>query len=313
MINNCTKCNYSWEFNTHVNFLIPLYKSLKDIDDLIIFLKNFENKIKSKVKLTLVSDGETREDLILIENKVQKNFSLTKIELTRNFGVSAAIHAGLNNSNACFTVVCGSDLQEPIELYEEFIDLMLKSNYQLVIGAREYRKEKGFIYFFSKIYWILYKSFISPIAPLGGFDVFAVTESAKKLIKILKEEHTFILPQLDWLGIEKKYVFFTREKRKNGRSSWSIMQKVKLFFNIFLNFGNLFYKIIQYNFILLTTGLIGIYLFKKVDVLFNIFIIFSFIQVISILFVNSILLLNINSKINNRPTYVIKNITKFNL
>jgi hypothetical protein len=55
----------------------------------------------------------------------------------------------------------------------------------------------------------------------------------------MEEKNTNITAQIDWLGFSREYVFFDRVSRKNGKSSWKLSRKIKLFMDSFYGFTEL--------------------------------------------------------------------------
>ena len=224
----CKTCEDSHEIS--VDFIVPLYKSLRHIPDLFERINQLSNEIGVRTSLVVVFDGpdfET-EDAIKMHKELVA-FPVKTVVLSRNFGVGPALLAGLSESEACISMCFGSDLQEPKNLFLDFFSLICDDKADIALGNRRSREDPFMSRAGAAFYWAIYRRFIDPEIPKGGFDVFAMNKNAKTALVELVELNTSITSQIGWIGFRKSYVPFDRESRKIGKSSWTLRKKIKLF------------------------------------------------------------------------------------
>ena len=81
--------------------------------------------------------------------------------------------------------------------------------------------------------------------PIGGFDFFVIDKKVAKLLIDIKEKNSSITCQISWAGFNKKLLYYSRKKRKTGKSSWTISKKIKLFVDSFMAFSIFPLRLIQ--------------------------------------------------------------------
>lgn len=263
-IGNC-RCGQSFSDSSTVHFeaIVPMYKSVDHVPELVDYLDKLSERITGKLFVTFVIDGNddgTTEVLTEFKN-TDRTWDCKIIQFSRNFGVGPALIAAFENSNSCASVAFGADLQEPLELLLEFQKLLANPDLNLVLGVRKSRNDPTISKMFSKIYWRLYSRFISPDTPKGGFDVCGLSKNAKNALASMHEKNTNITAQIDWLGFTRQYIEFDRKPRSFGKSTWSFGKKLRLFFDSFYGFTDLPIRIMQ-----LTSGL-GVILFSILGLL----------------------------------------------
>jgi glycosyltransferase involved in cell wall biosynthesis len=242
------RCGLDWdaEENLHFEAVIPMYKSKDEIASLFEYLNQLSKTLPCKLNIAFVLDGDVDGSEEEIRKNSDNNFFQWRIvKLSRNFGVGPALMAGFDTSNACIVAAFGADQQEPKELFEEFVQILGNPNVHIALGVRRTRQDDYLTQFFAKIYWFLYKKLISPELPRGGFDVCAFSAESRAVLTSLKEKNTNITAQIDWIGFERIYVYFDRQRRSQGKSKWKFSRKVKLFFDSFYGFTDLPIRIMQ--------------------------------------------------------------------
>jgi hypothetical protein len=240
-----------------------MFKSVDHVPGLVDYLNNLSEMIAGKLFVTFVVDGNVdgTTEVLMRHVRNDRKWDSKIIQFSRNFGVGPALIAAFEQSNSCVSIAFGADLQEPLELFLEFQNLLKNPELNLALGVRRSRNDPAISKMFSKIYWKLYSRFISPNTPKGGFDVCGISKSAKRALVSMHEKNTNITAQIDWLGFSRQYIEFDRKPRNFGRSTWSFGRKMRLFFDSFYGFTDLPIRIMQ-----LTSGL-GVLLFSVLGLL----------------------------------------------
>jgi glycosyltransferase involved in cell wall biosynthesis len=231
MNSNCEVCQRDLEIHDiSVDFIVPLYKSAEHIKELFERVNEMSSDFDEIVSLVLVMDGpdeNTEREIAL--HKACLKVQLSVLVLSRNFGVGPALLAGLSESKACVSMCFGSDLQEPASIFKTFFEMLRSNEADIALGNRLSREDPFLSKLGAAVYWWIYRRFINPAVPKGGFDVFALNRQARCTITELRELNTSITSQIGWIGFRQKYVPFHREARAVGKSSWTIIKKAKLF------------------------------------------------------------------------------------
>lgn len=258
----CTRCRDSKNSDqTHLEYMVPLYKSASHIEHLFTRISLLSKSIPINSKVTLILDGEDRDiELAIHENAQILSLDVDIIVLSRNFGVGPALMSGMNASESCMTLCFGSDLQEPQELFEQFVEILSKNRCDIVLGSRVSRDDPFVTRVGAKLYWWAVRRFINEESPTGGFDVFGINYVARKALCSLPELNTNITSQISWIGFRKQFIEFHRLARIDGKSSWTFMRKVRLFWDSLYGFTNLPVSVVT------ITGLVGTFIFLCLSV-----------------------------------------------
>jgi hypothetical protein len=227
---DCAVCGREFSLRPHLSIVVPMFKSEAHIPGVLAYIGRINSAVPGGVSVTFVIDGSPeRERFLLPDLLSQLEFPAQVIRLSRNFGVGPALHAALGRCGGCATVVFGSDLQEPEELFVDFSRRILLDGVDVTLGQRASRDDPFMMKLFARFYWWVNRKFLTNDTPKGGFDVFGLSRRARDALVSLPELNTNITSQLQWIGFDREYVPFHRRARQSGKSTWTMKRKVKLF------------------------------------------------------------------------------------
>ena len=300
------------------SIVIPVYKNELNlpitipyvIDNLTLF-DNYD------IELVLVNDGSPDNSIEIIREYKKKYQELIKvISLSKNFGQAAAIRCGFDVSTGDVIGVISADLQDPFELFVEMLKEW-ENGYKIVIATRSQRNEKNISIVFSRIFHKIVKKFVNKDYPDGGFDFFVIDKSIKEEYSQIDLVPAFPQLLLLSLGHKRKFIEYTREERKKGKSAWTLQAKIDLAIGVLVYFSDFPLKIVLFGGCIL---LISSSIFIIVDILLLVTKILNFNIIIDIgamlLFFISIILIALgivgeyiyyNFKISKKyPAYIIE-------
>lgn len=227
---NCAVCNRSLKDGPHLAVVVPMFRSQEHIPNVMHYIEGLNSAVPGGVMATFVIDGSPEDERSILPELINRlPFPSQIIRLSRNFGVGPALHAALEKSGGCATVVFGSDLQEPAELFEIFAQKIIVDGLDVVLGQRTSRDDPFSMKLFASFYWWVNRKFLANDTPKGGFDVFGLSKRAREALVLLPELNTNITSQLQWIGFDREYIPFQRRARQSGKSTWTMKRKVKLF------------------------------------------------------------------------------------
>lgn len=226
----CQVCGLGLVAEPHATLVVPVFKSEDHISEVFSFASKIGNVIPAGVSLVFVDDGSPDRSVerIHIESTLN-SLPVTVLRLSRNFGSGPAVHAGLGYSQGCATVVFGSDLQEPEELYVEMIKEIIGGKADVCLGQRTSREDPFGMKLASISYWWFSRKFLNGQTPKGGFDVFGLSRSARQSLVNLQELNTSLTSQIQWIGYKQLLIPYERRARLSGTSTWTMRRKMKLF------------------------------------------------------------------------------------
>ena len=207
-----------------------------------------------KISVLFIDDGSKDNTAVLIEKNIGGKANYSALFLSRNFGHSQAITAGLQeagNSNADAVFIIDGDLQDPPELLPAFLR-KVKEGYDVVYGIRRNRKEGFLKQICYKVYYRLQHRFTSISMPLDAGDFSLITKRIVTILNSLPEESRYIRGLRSWAGYKQAGIQYERCERLHGKSKYSLGALFKLAFNGIFNFSELPIRFI------VVTGIISI-------------------------------------------------------
>ncbi len=209
-----------------ISVVIPLLNESKLVVRLL-------NEVFANLKVTgepyevvCIDDGSKDSTLDKLLKIREEEKALKVISLSRNFGLQAAITAGLEYAKGDFVVMMDGDFQDPPDLIPVLLKKLKDSNADIVSAIREQRNEK----FTRRLYINIFHQVFSQIseeeqiANTGNFSIL----NRKALSAILKfSERNRYLPGIrNFIGFKHEFVTYDRPDRLEGEAK---MSRRKLF------------------------------------------------------------------------------------
>lgn len=210
------------------SLVIPVYQNEKNL------LPTFERVLSLKTALpahiglevVFVDDGSSDGSRKILKEMAETNQSWVSVYyLSRNFGQTPAIQAGLALAKGNCVGIISCDLQEPIEIFLTLLKEWEKGS-KFLIAFREKREEGWLHQNLSSVFWWMIRRFAFSCFPPGGYDCCLLDREVVEVVKSMQEKNTNIFALLYWLGFSPKKIPITRQKRKLGHSQWTFIKKI---------------------------------------------------------------------------------------
>ncbi len=205
-----------------ISFVFSFKNEEKNLEELVKRVDNAVKKLSNyDYELIFVNDDSDDNSEKLLLN-LQKNFSITLINMSRTFGVGPCVLAGFKHAKGDCVVYMDSDLQDPPEIIVKLIEEYEKGA-EIVHTVRSKRLgESKFKLFITKIAYkiINFLSDINLPTEAGDFKLI----SKKALTKILeqKEFRPYIRGLSVWVGFKQAYVEYVRDARNEGNTKFPL-------------------------------------------------------------------------------------------
>jgi glycosyltransferase involved in cell wall biosynthesis len=210
------------------SLIIPVYCNEESIPELLEALCGLHVRTEESLEVLFVVDGSPdRSYSVLRECLPDMPFASQLLLHSRNFGSFAAIRSGLSAARGRHIAVMAADLQEPIELIEQFYRALLRDEADVIVGTRSARTDPLGTRIASGLFWWLYRKLVQPEIPPGGVDVFACNQQFRNELLAMGEANSSLIGQIFWLGMRRKAIPYARQPRRHGRSAWSLSRKLK--------------------------------------------------------------------------------------
>ena len=125
-----------------VSVVVPFFNEEALVNEFIDRINAAVTAIGQPVEVIAVDDGSSDNTLALLLVCREKNPGIKIVSLSRNFGLQAAIQAGIEHARGDYVIVMDGDLQDPPELIPELIDNITGHDADILVGRRVSRKEK---------------------------------------------------------------------------------------------------------------------------------------------------------------------------
>jgi glycosyltransferase involved in cell wall biosynthesis len=229
------------------SLVIPVYRNEENLPRLLSELHRLRQMVPGEFEVVFVVDGSPDRCLeILRERLPHAGFRSQLIALSRNFGSFAAIGAGLAQARGTRIAVMAADLQEPIELAQQFYQILGEGKADIVFGVRGKRSDPWHSELAANLFWKLYRRLVIHDMPEGGVDVFGCTSEVRDHLMELQGIESNLIALLFWIGYRREYVVYERQQRLEGKSAWTLGKKLRYSLNSVFNFTDLPIQILLY-------------------------------------------------------------------
>ncbi|KGG03094.1 Glycosyltransferase [Prochlorococcus marinus str. MIT 9321] len=210
------------EISNLISIIIPVFNESESIGFLLDEVKSVMQTNELNFELIVVNDGSQDNTQTVIEEIALKMKELSVISLRKNYGQTAAMSAGFDNSNGNIVVTLDGDLQnDPNDIPKLIAELNL--GYDLICGWRFDRKDKLLN---RKIPSKIANKLIASVTGLKLHDYGCSLKAFKKEIiddiKLYGELHRFLPVLANIEGAQIKEIKVNHRSRKYGRSKYGI-------------------------------------------------------------------------------------------
>lgn len=220
----------------HLCLIIPAYNEEKHIVGNMERLMAYLDAQGIAFSLLLVDDGSRDGTWLSLKSIAAKDARASCLRLSRNFGKEAAISAGLRHAKGDYFLVMDSDLQHPPECIPEMLALAAEGNVDIIDGVKRSRGQESFLYKRCAL------SFYAILRWLTGLDFNNSSDFkllSKKVVDELNnftESRLFFRGIVEWVGFQRKTVYFDVRESTRGGSSFNLYKRVKLSFDAILSY-----------------------------------------------------------------------------
>ncbi len=210
-----------------ISIVIPVYNEEENIFRLYSELKKTLSKLKKSYELIFIDDGSTDKSFNILNEIHEKDKNVKIIKFRKNFGQTAAISAGFENSEGDIIITMDADLQNDPKDIPRLMN-KISEGYDVVSGWRKGRKDPLLMKKIpSKISNFLTRELTGVKIHDSGCTLKAYKKEALKNIELYGEMHRFIPAILSWKGFKVSEIPVTHNARKFGKTkygAWRIMK-----------------------------------------------------------------------------------------
>jgi len=208
---------------TDISIVVPLYNETESLPELCDWIQRVMNQHRFNYEILLIDDGSTDGSWDSIQQLSQANGHIKGIKFNRNYGKSAALNIGFQNSSGSVVITMDADLQDSPEEIPVLYRMIEEDGFDLVSGWKKKRFDplsktipsRFFNYVTRKISGIELHDF--------NCGLKAYNQRVIKSIDVYGEMHRYIPLIAKWQGftnISEKTV--THQPRKYGVTKFGL-------------------------------------------------------------------------------------------
>ncbi len=174
-------------------------------------------------ELIFVNDASSDQSLsVLLEHKKADN-AIRILNMSRPFGVSPCVMAGLEHSTGDVVAYMDADLQDPPEVIPDLLDAWRKQGVDVVHTVRRRRKgESSFKLWLTRLGYAILHRTASIRLPVEAGDFKLLSRRAVNHLVRLREHQPFTRGLVCWIGFPSAIVYYDREPRFAGTTKFAI-------------------------------------------------------------------------------------------
>ncbi|MEI6059279.1 MAG: glycosyltransferase family 2 protein [Bacteroidota bacterium] len=307
--------------NLEISVISPVYGAASLLPELVARIDKTLSKITSEYEIILVEDNSPDNSWEIINQIVETNDRVVGLSLSRNFGQQNALTAGFDYATGDYIITLDCDLQDEPENIEYLYHKALEG-YEIVFASRVDRQD-GFIkktasfLFYKVLGYLTETQQDNSIANYILYSRKAVDAMAKM------GDYYRYYPMLNkWVGFKSVKLSISHAKRKdNMLSSYTYRKRLRLAFSTIVAFSDKPLRLILglgFIFVLLSLSVALILVVRyitmghEVSGWLSVFLSIWFLSGITTITLGliGIYIGKIFETVKNRPTYLIKGITR---
>ncbi|MGE0527788.1 MAG: glycosyltransferase family 2 protein, partial [Bdellovibrionales bacterium] len=208
--------------------VLSFYNEEDVLNELISRLRAvFQDQLRfspQEYELIFVNDRSKDRSLEILHEEAQKFPDIRIINMSRNFGVSPCVMAGMEYASGEFVVYMDADLQDPPELIPEMVRLFESERADVVHTRRLSREgETRFKMGLTKLGYLILNRFSSIEIDRNVGDFKLLSRQAVKHLIQLREHRPFVRGMVKWVGFRQVFLNYNREARFAGDTKFPVL------------------------------------------------------------------------------------------
>jgi len=219
---------HSTEARQLLSVVMPVFGEGVHLPAFLAAVRTSLDQCNLPYELVLVDDGSPDDTWQTITVEAKSCHALRGLRLSRNFGKESALCAGLEHARGDAVIVMDADGQHPPSLIPDMVRMWQSSGADIVEAVKRRRGRESLS---SKIgaqlfYFILNK--LSGFHFKGASDFKLMNRKAVDAWLKMHERNVFFRGMTVWMGFTTVQIPFEVVPRSAGRSTWSVLKRLKL-------------------------------------------------------------------------------------
>lgn len=175
-------------------------------------------------EMIFVNDASTDRSRELLAAEAAKEGDIVLLNMSRNFGVSTCVLAGMEHATGDAVVYMDADLQDPPEVIPQMLDVYRqRPTVEVVHTVRLSRAgESSVKLLITRLGYMILRHFATIELQIEAGDFKLLSRRALNQLVALKEKRPYLRGLVSWIGFEHATVKYNREARYAGETHFYI-------------------------------------------------------------------------------------------
>lgn len=206
----------------------PVYNEEALLEEFCVRMIEVLESLGEPFELVLVNDGSRDRSPEILQRMNDRDQRIKVINFSRNFGMQAALTAGLDYASGQAIIIMDTDLQDPPEVVPQLI-AKWREGYQLVYAQRAERAgETWFKKFTASAFYRLIDKITSIQIPVDTGEFRLLDRKVVDAITQMREYNRFMRGLSVWVGYKQTGVTYERDARKAGETKFPLKKMWRL-------------------------------------------------------------------------------------
>ncbi len=178
-------------------------------------------------ELIFVNDASTDDSEAVIRAHAEGTDDIRIINMSRNFGVSPCVLAGMEHATGDVVVYMDADLQDPPEVIPELIAAWRSEPDAEVVHTIRSRRdgETRFKLMITRLGYLILKSISTIELPIEAGDFKLISRRARDELIRFREKRPYLRGLVCWIGFKQLRVKYVRDPRFAGETKFPVLSR----------------------------------------------------------------------------------------
>ena len=202
-----------------VSIIVPVLDEVDNIDPLLERLDPVSDGLADRYNFeyVFIDDGSSDGTFELLARRATENRRIRVLSFSRNFGFQRAIITGLLECRGDAAIQIDADLQDPPELFGEFLEQWEAGN-DVVYGVRRGRKEGRLENLSRRTFYRMINALSEDHLPPDAGDFRLVSRRVIDALDEVDDYHPYLRGAIASFGFDQVGVTYDRSARERGKS-----------------------------------------------------------------------------------------------
>jgi len=215
-----------------ISIVIPLYNEEENIQELCRKLTDVLESIGERYEVLFVDDGSIDGSYARLMEIKKNNEFIRIVKFRRNFGQTAAIHAGFDYANGEIIATLDADLQNDPQDIPDMIKKLDDLDLDVVCGWRHLRQDKFHKKILSRFANGLRRKLTGETIHDSGCTLRVYRKESVRDLDLYGEMHRYIPALLAWRGFKVGEHKVVHHKRYRGQTKYNWRRLTRGFFDL---------------------------------------------------------------------------------